>query len=116
MDQHRATRPILIALIGLSVTLAFAPGALAQNIHIGPGGIDVGPPPPPPPPPPPRGGMMGPPPGPRDELQARMYELRGACEAGDRRACVRFGIMIGENRERVAEWRRSHPDYFFYER
>ncbi len=105
----RTSFPILIALAG---ALAFAPGALAQNIHIGPGGIDVGPPPPPPP----RGGMMGPPPGPRDELQARMYELRGACEAGDRRACVRFGIMIGENRERVAEWRHSHPDYFFYER
>jgi hypothetical protein len=45
-----------------------------------------------------------------------MYELRGACEAGDRRACVRFGIIIGENRERVAEWRHAHPDYFFYER
>ena len=30
-------------------------------------------------------------------------------------ACVRFGILIGQHRERVAQWRRSHPDFFSYE-
>jgi len=30
--------------------------------------------------------------------------------------CVRLGILIGENRERRAAWRREHPDAFFYER
>jgi hypothetical protein len=46
----------------------------------------------------------------------RMLQLRERCEDGDRRACVRLGIIIGENRERRAAWRREHPDVFFYER
>jgi hypothetical protein len=45
-----------------------------------------------------------------------MLQLREGCEDGDRRACVRLGILIGENRERRAGWRRDHPDVFFYER
>jgi uncharacterized protein YcfJ len=52
----------------------------------------------------------------RDELSDRMLGLRMACEDGDRRACVRLGIIIGENRERRASWRREHPEVFFYER
>jgi uncharacterized protein YcfJ len=52
----------------------------------------------------------------RDELSDRMMGLRIACEDGDRRACVRLGIIIGENRERRASWRREHPEVFFYER
>ena len=36
--------------------------------------------------------------------------------AESRRACVRLGILIGENRERRAAWRREHPEVFFYER
>jgi hypothetical protein len=45
-----------------------------------------------------------------------MLRLREDCEDGDRRACVRLGILIGENRERRAAWRREHPEVFFYER
>jgi hypothetical protein len=45
-----------------------------------------------------------------------MLSLRAGCEDGDRRACVRLGIIIGENRERRAAWRREHPEVFFYER
>jgi hypothetical protein len=45
-----------------------------------------------------------------------MFQLRGGCEAGDRRACVQLGIVIGENRERRDAWRRDYPDVFFYER
>ena len=52
----------------------------------------------------------------RDELSVRMMDLRERCEDGDRRACVRLGILIGENRERRAAWRREHPEVFFYER
>jgi len=52
----------------------------------------------------------------RDELRDRMLQLREGCEDGDRRACVRLGIIIGENRERRASWRREHPEVFFYER
>ena len=62
---------------------------------------------------------VAPPPPPRivrDELGDRMLQLREGCEDGDRRACVRLGIIIGENRERRAAWRREHPEVFFYER
>ncbi len=52
----------------------------------------------------------------RDELSDRMMEFRGRCEDGDRRACVRLGIIIGENRARREAWRRDYPDVFFYER
>ena len=52
----------------------------------------------------------------RDELGDRMMDLRAQCEDGDRRACVRLGIIIGENRQRRAAWRREHPEVFFYER
>lgn len=62
------------------------------------------------PPPPP---TMGPAGG-GDDL-VRLFELRDACRAGERNACVRFGIIIGEHRERVADWRRDHPELFFYE-
>jgi hypothetical protein len=62
------------------------------------------------PPPPPRARIV------RDELGERMLQLRERCEDDDRRACVRLGIIIGENRERRAAWRREHPDVFFYER
>jgi hypothetical protein len=51
-----------------------------------------------------------------DPLRDRMLELRGACNAGDRGACVRLGVLIGENRERRAVWRREYPDVFFFER
>jgi outer membrane lipoprotein SlyB len=51
----------------------------------------------------------------RDELRDRMLELRERCEDDDRRACVRLGIIIGENRERRAAWRRDNPEVFFYE-
>jgi hypothetical protein len=52
----------------------------------------------------------------RDELADRMLMLRQDCDEGDRRACVRLRILIGENRERRAAWRREHPEVFFYER
>jgi hypothetical protein len=62
-------------------------------------------------PPPPRARRVG-----RDELRERMLQLRQGCDDGDRGACVRLGIIIGENRERRAAWRREHPEIFFYER
>ena len=61
----------------------------------------------------------GPPRGPqfdRGDPRARMFELRGRCEDGDTRACVRLGIIIGENRERRAQWAREHPELFWWER
>lgn len=51
-----------------------------------------------------------------DDLRDQMFSLRGSCESGDRRACVRLGIIIGENRGRTTQWRREDPDLFFWER
>jgi hypothetical protein len=50
---------------------------------------------------------------------AREAELVGfhqLCDKGDRRACVRFGMMLGQNQERHAEWRRLHPEWWWWER
>jgi hypothetical protein len=98
-------RSMHLALIAPALLLlAMSDHSLAQTIRLGPGGVEIetGRPPPPPPP--------------RDELRARMFELREACEDGDRRACVRLGIIIGEHRERREAWRREHPELFFFER
>lgn len=51
-----------------------------------------------------------------DEREERMHRLHFECDRGDRRACVRFGVMIGESREHHAEWRRSHPEWWWWER
>ena len=48
--------------------------------------------------------------------EAELIGFHQLCEKGDRRACVRFGIMIGENRERHAEWRRLHREWFWWDR
>ena len=41
-----------------------------------------------------------------------MADFRQGCEEGDRRSCVRLGILIGENRERRAQWAREHPEFW----
>ena len=104
-------------LIGLSGQ------SLAQSLRFGPDGVEIIPRHEPPPPPPvvreefiPRAERFAPPPGVRDAVRVQMFELREACEDGDRRACVRLGVIIGENREHRADWRREHPELFFYER
>jgi len=48
--------------------------------------------------------------------EAEMVGFHQLCERGDRKACVRFGMMLGENRARHAEWRRLHADWFWWER
>jgi hypothetical protein len=52
----------------------------------------------------------------QEELGERMHAFQEGCERGDRRACVRFGILIGENRERMVEWRRERPEFFWWDR
>jgi hypothetical protein len=46
-----------------------------------------------------------------DEL-ARLHRR---CTDGDRRACVYFGFIIGEARDRRDQWRTSNPDWFWWE-
>jgi hypothetical protein len=53
------------------------------------------------------------------DFRAREAELAGLhqlCDRGDRKACVRFGMILGEMRERHADWRRGHPEWFWWER
>jgi len=52
----------------------------------------------------------------RDEVREIMFRLHSACDEGDRRACIQFGMIIGENREHRAQWRREHPELFGWER
>jgi hypothetical protein len=95
-------------LLSVSILpMALSQPSSAQSLRIGPGGVEVRPE---------RERRGPPPPLVRDELRDRMLTLREACEDGDRRACVRMGIIIGENRERREGWRREHPELFFYER
>lgn len=50
-----------------------------------------------------------------DGFDSQASRLHDRCDDGDRHACIRFGVLIGQHRERVAQWRRSHPDFFAYE-
>jgi hypothetical protein len=97
---------LAFVLSAFILPMALAGQSHAQSIRLGPGGVEINP------------ERRGPPPRPvvRDELRERMFRLREACEDGDRRACVRFGMILGENRERQAEWRREHPEVFSFER
>ena len=52
----------------------------------------------------------------QDPREAEMIGFHQMCERGDRRACVRFGIMLGENRARHAEWCRLHANWWWWER
>jgi hypothetical protein len=49
-------------------------------------------------------------------LEAEMIGFHQLCEKGDRRACVRFGILIGQNQQRHADWRKAHADWWWWER
>lgn len=50
------------------------------------------------------------------DAQAELIGFHQMCERGDRKACVRFGMILGRMQERHAEWRRAHPDWFWWER
>ena len=52
----------------------------------------------------------------QDGREAQMIGFRDFCEHGDKKACVKFGMMLQQNTDRHNEWRRSHPDWFFFER
>jgi hypothetical protein len=49
-------------------------------------------------------------------VEAEMIGFHQLCEKGDRKACVRFGILIGQNQQRHADWRRAHADWWWWER
>jgi hypothetical protein len=51
-----------------------------------------------------------------DPMFDRLQRLRDACDDGNRSACIRFGVMLGENRERERQWRNERPDFYRWER
>ena len=48
----------------------------------------------------------------RDPYFDRLHDLKRDCDRGDRNDCIRFGMLIGQHRERIAAWRRQDPDMF----
>jgi hypothetical protein len=52
----------------------------------------------------------------QDAVEAEMIGFHRLCEQGDRKACIRFGILIGRNEQRHADWRRAHADWWWWER
>jgi hypothetical protein len=52
----------------------------------------------------------------QDAMEAEMIGFHQLCQKGDRKACIRFGILIGRNEQRHADWRRAHADWWWWER
>jgi hypothetical protein len=45
--------------------------------------------------------------------EAEIVGLRQLCFAGNNKeACVKFGMLLGENKERHGDTRRAHADWF----
>ena len=51
----------------------------------------------------------------QDAVEAEMVGYHQLCQKGDRKACVRFGILIGRNEQRHADWRHAHADWWWFE-
>jgi hypothetical protein len=61
-------------------------------------------------------GMIASPAHAQNAAEAEIIGFHQLCEKGDRKACVRFGILIGRNEQRHADWRRAHAEWFWWER
>jgi len=51
----------------------------------------------------------------QSDVQAELLGFHQLCDRGDRKACVKFGMILGRMQERHAEWRRLHPEWFWWE-
>jgi hypothetical protein len=47
--------------------------------------------------------------------EAELVGLHKLCDHGDRKACIRFGMLLGEAKERHADWRRAHAEWWWWE-
>ena len=47
--------------------------------------------------------------------EAELVGLHQLCDRGDRKACVRFGMLLGEAKERHGDWRRAHAKWWWIE-
>jgi len=60
-------------------------------------------------------GMVASPAHAQSPAEAEIIGFHQLCEKGDRKACVRFGILIGRNEQRHADWRKGHAEWFWWE-
>ena len=49
-------------------------------------------------------------------VEAEIIGFHQLCNKGDRRACVRFGMLLERSREHHALWRKAHADWFWWDR
>jgi hypothetical protein len=49
------------------------------------------------------------------DREEQLVRLHQRCTDGDRRACIYFGFIIGEWRDRRDQWRANFPDWFWWE-
>lgn len=62
-------------------------------------------------------GMMSlPSPAQAQQRRVQIQRAHALCQRGYRPACIRFGYLLGVNRGRQAEWRREHPDWWWWQR
>jgi hypothetical protein len=61
-------------------------------------------------------GMVASPAHAQGAVEGEILGFHQLCEKGDRKACVRFGMLLGRNEQRNADWRRAHAEWFWFER
>jgi hypothetical protein len=47
--------------------------------------------------------------------QPELQRQHALCDQGYRPACIRFGEILGANQNRHAEWRRAHPNWWWWQ-
>jgi hypothetical protein len=52
----------------------------------------------------------------QSDFQAQLIGYHTLCDHGDRKACIRFGMLIEHHKDMQAEWRHSHPEWFWWEK
>ena len=48
-------------------------------------------------------------------VEAEIVGFHQLCQQGDRKACIRFGMLLGGAKERHADWRRAHAEWWWWE-
>jgi hypothetical protein len=51
----------------------------------------------------------------QDSREAQMLGFHQLCQQGDKKACIRFGMMLQQNKDHMDAWRHRHPDWFWWE-
>ena len=45
----------------------------------------------------------------------QLQRLHALCEQGYKPACIRFGYILGANQGREGQWRRDHPNWWWWQ-